>query len=358
VFQTASLNKFMEAGPAVWEDVRRRLVELLRDDNPELRDNAPLRQAVLIPRHQVQMCLPAQIGDYTDFYSSRDHATNVGSMLRGPANALQPNWLHLPVAYHGRASSIVVSGSDVVRPCGQTMTEGAPGPRCGPTRALDFELEVGYFIGVGNALGQPIPASLARQHVFGLVLVNDWSARDIQKWEYQPLGPFLSKNFATTISPWIVPLDALEPFRVAGPEQDPPVLPYLQRQEPAAYDIELEVELHAASGGAPLTICRSNFRYLYWTIDQQVAHHTCGGCNLRPGDLLASGTVSGPAETSRGCLLEITWGGSRPIQLPDGTLRRYLEDGDHVTLRGWCQGPGYRIGLGEATGRVLAARQG
>jgi fumarylacetoacetase len=359
VFAQSSLNAFMALGQPAWRAVRKRLVELLRDDLPTLRDDAALRREALVPQADVQMVLPAVVGDYTDFYSSREHATNCGTMLRGPEQPLTPNWLHLPVAYHGRSSSLVVSGADVRRPRGQTMPEGATQPRLGPTRALDFELEMGFFIGPGNSLGQPIPIDEAPRHIFGLVLVNDWSARDIQKWEYVPLGPFLAKNFATSVSPWVVTLDALEPFRTAGPRQDPQPLEYLQSPGDWAFDIQLEVALESQrmrdDRTGPLTICRTNFRYMYWNICQQLAHHTVGGCNLRPGDLLASGTISGPTPDSRGCLLERTWGGREPLELPDGTLRRFLEDADRVTFTACCQGAGYRVGFGELSGQVLAA---
>jgi len=356
------LNAFMAFGRNAWTAVRRRLLELLSADNLTLRDDAALRQEALVPQSQVRMELPAVIGDYTDFYSSRYHAQNVGTMIRGPENALQPNWLHLPVAYHGRASSVVISGTPIHRPLGQTMADGAASPRFGPSRALDFELEMGFFIGPGNNLGEPVSAAAAEPHIFGLVLVNDWSARDLQKWEYQPLGPFLAKNFATTISPWVVTLDALEPFRTAGPVQDPQPLPYLQTSQDATYDIELAVTLRPEQGGEDkqeggqaTEICRSNFRHLYWSMCQQLAHHTISGCNLRSGDLLASGTISGPTPESRGCLLERTWGGREPLTLTDGSQRRFLEDGDEVTLTAWCQGNGYRIGFGEAAGVILPA---
>jgi fumarylacetoacetase len=280
-------------------------------------------------------------------------------MLRGPQQPLTPNWLHLPVAYHGRSSSLVVSGADVRRPRGQTMPEGAERPRLGPSRARDFELEMGFFVGPGNVLGAPIPIDEAPQHIFGFALVNDWSARDIQKWEYVPLGPFLAKNFATSLSPWVVTLAALEPFRTAGPQQDPQPLEYLRSPGDWAFNIHLEVVLQSqrmeSERTPPMTICRTNFRHMYWNVCQQLAHHTVGGCNLRPGDLLASGTVSGPTPDARGCLLERTWGGTQPLELPDGTLRRFLEDGDRVTFTAWCQGDGYRVGFGELTGRVLAA---
>lgn len=355
LFDRPSLNAFMALGRPAWSAVREKLSRLLRHDEPRLRDDAALRREALVPLADVDLLLPVEIGDYTDFYSSKDHASNVGAMLRGPENALMPNWLHLPVAYHGRASSVVVSGTDVRRPCGQTKADKAPAPSFGPSRSLDFELEVGLLVGPGNALGAPIPIGQAVDHMFGLVLVNDWSARDIQKWEYVPLGPFLSKSFCTSISPWVITLEALEPFRVAGPPQDPAPLPYLQNPRDQAYDLHLEVALQPGGRGEPVCVCRSNFRHLYWSLAQQVAHHTSNGCNLRPGDLLASGTISGPTPDSRGCLLELTRGGREPLSLPDGQTRAFLEDGDRVTLTGWCQGSGYRVGFGEVTGTVLPA---
>ncbi len=355
VFGQPTLNDFMALGRPVWREARATVSRLLRHDEPALRDNAGLRQSALIPARDVELLLPAAVGDYTDFYSSREHATNVGVMMRGPDNALQPNWLHLPVAYHGRASSVVVSGTDVRRPKGQMRADDAPAPTFGPSRALDFELEMGFFVGPGNPLGHPVPIEQAAEHIFGLVLVNDWSARDIQRWEYVPLGPFLAKSFATTVSPWVVPLDALEPFRTAGPKQDPPPLPYLGSPGDWAFDIRLEVLLQSATMGRPHVISRSNARYLYWNVCQQLAHHTVNGCNLRTGDLLASGTISGPTPDSYGSMLELAWKATRPIELPGGEKRAFLQDGDRVTLTGWCQGPGYRVGFGEATGRVLPA---
>jgi fumarylacetoacetase len=350
------LNVFLGLGRAAWTDARAALSRLLREDNPTLRDNATLRAKVLIPMNQVEMLLPVSIGDYTDFYSSREHSTNVGIMLRGPQNALNPNWLHLPVAYHGRASSVVVSGTKLHRPCGQTKADDAPAPTFGPSRNLDFELEMGFFMGPGNPLGQPIPIAEAREHIFGMVLVNDWSARDIQKWEYVPLGPFLAKNFGTSISPWVVTLDALEPFRVPGAAQEPRPLPYLQVAEPRAYDIHLEVSLQSPHLDQPQRVCASNARYLYWNIEQQLAHHTINGCNMQPGDLLASGTISGPTPDSFGSMLELAWKGTRPLQLVNGETRVFLLDGDRVTMTGWCQGAGYRVGFGEVAGRILPAR--
>ena len=355
VFATGKLNALMALGRPAWSESRARISRLLRDDEPTLRDDASLRGRALVPQGEVEMLLPADVGDYTDFYSSREHATNVGTMLRGADNALMPNWLHLPVAYHGRASSVVISGTDVVRPCGQSKPEKADAPVFGPSRSLDFELEMAVFVGPGNDLGRPIPINRAEEHLFGLVLLNDWSARDIQAWEYQPLGPFLAKNFATSISPWVVPLEALAPFRTAGPAQQPEPLPYLSAPGPGAFDIHLEVQLQSASMAAPHTICKSNFKYLYWSMMQQLAHHTVNGCNLRPGDLLASGTISGPSPDSSGSLLELTWRGTKPLALPGGETWTFLQDGDRVTMTGWCQGAGYRVGFGEVTGVVRPA---
>jgi fumarylacetoacetase len=356
VFAEPTLNAFLALGHTAWTEARSLISRLLRADEPTLRDNAALCQRALIPMAEVEMLLPAQIGDYTDFYSSREHASNVGTMLRGPENALMPNWLHLPVAYHGRASSVVVSGTDLHRPKGQTKPADAPAPLFGPSRSVDFELELGVFVGPGNELGQPIPIEKAAEHLFGMVLVNDWSARDIQAWEYQPLGPFLAKNFGTSISPWVVPLEALEPFRCAGPKQDPEPLPYLRSRGDWAYDIHLEVYLQGEKMDRPHRVCASNAKYLYWNLCQQLAHHTVNGCNLRPGDLLASGTISGLAPDSYGSLLELAWKGTKPLAFPNGEKRTFLQDGDRVTMTGWCQGDGYRVGFGEVTGVILPAR--
>jgi fumarylacetoacetase len=301
----------------------------------------------------VTMHLPVAVGDYTDFYSSKQHASNVGSIFRDKNNPLLPNWLHLPVAYHGRASSLVVSGTPIRRPRGQTKRPNETTPQFGPSLELDFELEIGYFIGQGNNLGEPISVTDVDRHLFGLVLVNDWSARDVQRWEYVPLGPFLAKNFGTSISPWVVPLAALQPFRSAGPKQDPVPLPYLRVDEAAAYDISLEVKLQTTTMAEAHTISRTNFKEMYWSISQQVAHHTVTGCNLRVGDLLASGTLSGNEKESYGSLLELAWAGKEPIELPTGERRSFLEDGDTVILTGYAQGDGYRIGLGEVRGTIL-----
>lgn len=352
IFSRPSLNAFMGMGKPAWREARAVITNLLRTENPTLRDNPDLRGAALIPAESATLHLPVDIGDYTDFYASRQHATNVGIMFRGQENALMPNWLHLPVGYHGRASSVVLSGTDIQRPHGQTLPTGATNPVFGPSRRLDFELEMGFLIGPGNALGEPISVENAENHIFGLVLVNDWSARDIQAWEYQPLGPFLAKNFATSISPWVVPMDALEPFRISGPVQDPEPLPYLRTSGAGSFDIHLEVHLQTVQMTTPDVISRSNFTHLYWDMRQMVAHHTVTGCNLRPGDLLASGTISGPTEDSFGSLLELAWRGERPLQLPSGETRSFLQDGDRVTLTGWCQGEGYRVGFGEVTGMI------
>jgi fumarylacetoacetase len=355
VFRETTLNAFLGLGPAEWRGARATITGLLRSDEPTLQDNSALREHAFFAQKDVEMLLPIDIGDYTDFYSSREHATNVGTMFRGADKALMPNWLHLPVAYHGRASSIVVSGTDIRRPCGQMSATDTGPPAFGPSKALDFELEMACVVGLGNELGNPIAIGRARDHIFGMVLFNDWSARDIQRWEYVPLGPFLGKNFGSSISPWIVPLEALEPFRVPGPVQDPPPLPYLQSGGNLAYDINLEVSLQGARMDRPHCLCRSNFKHMYWNIAQHVAHHTVNGCNLRPGDLLASGTISGPTADSYGSMLELAWKGTRPIPFPNGESRTYLQDGDRVTMTGWCHGDGYRVGFGDVTGQVLPA---
>jgi fumarylacetoacetase len=355
LFNRGTLNAFIERGPETWARTRAALSELLRAENARLRDDARLRARAFAPQAAAKMLLPLAIPGYTDFYSSKEHATNVGSMFRDPAHALLPNWLYVPIAYNGRASSVVVSGTPVIRPNGQTKRTDAKRPEFGPCRRLDFELEMAFIVGAGNALGDPIPVASALRHVFGMVLMNDWSARDIQQWEYIPLGPFNSKTFATSISPWIVTMDALEPFRVEGPVQDPAPLPYLATEGPQAYDIRLEAAL-APAGKAPTTICRTNFRTMYWSIAQQLAHHTASGCNTRVGDLMGSGTISGTAPDSYGSLLELARNGAQPLRLPDGSTRAFLEDDDEVVITGWAQAKDYRIGFGEVRGRVVAAR--
>jgi fumarylacetoacetase len=355
VFEAASLNPLLALGPAAWREARGTVARLLRADVPTLRDDAALRDLALVSRAEAEMCLPCVVGDYTDFYAGRQHAENVGRMFRGPDAALPPNYLHLPIGYHGRASSLVVSGTEIRRPRGQYRAPEAGGPSFGPSRELDFELELGFFIGRGNSLGSPIPIGRAPNQIFGYVLVNDWSARDIQQWEYAPLGPFLGKSFATTVSPWVVTTDALAPFRCTGPVQEPPPLDYLRLPPggPWAYDMKLEVALRTPEMQEPVVIARTNFRELYWLPVQMVAHHTVNGCNLRPGDLLATGTISGPTADACGSLLEATLRGQRPLALPGGQTRAFLEDGDEVTLAATCDGPGYRVGFGACTGRIL-----
>jgi len=355
LFAQRSLNAFLALGRPTWRKVREILQHLLSADTPMLRDNTTLRELVFYRQRDVTMRLPARIGNYTDFYSSYHHAHNVGTMLRGPENALMPNWKWLPVAYHGRASSVVVSGTDVRRPQGEIKPPDAPAPIFGPTKSLDYELETAFLIGPASSLGQPVPIERAVDHIFGLVLMNDWSARDIQAWEYQPLGPFLAKNFCTSISPWVVTLEALKPFRKPLSRQHPEPLNYLRLTNDFTYDIHLEAGLQAAAMKDRHVITRTNFQNLYWSISQQLAHHTIGGCNLEPGDLLAGGTISGATEESRGCMLELTWRGANPLKLPSGETRKWLEDGDTLAITGWCDGGDYRVGFGEVTGRVIAA---
>jgi fumarylacetoacetase len=355
-----SLNRLMRLGRKAWVALRRELSKCLREGSPRATELA----AALIPQSQVEFTLPARVGNYTDFYTSIHHATAVGRLFR-PDQPLLPNYKWVPIAYHCRASSLGVSGQEVRRPRGQIMPRGAERPQLAPSARLDYELEVGVLMGSGNSLGCPIPLAQAEEHVFGLCLLNDWSARDIQAWEYQPLGPFLAKSFATTISPWVVTLEALAPFRLpwSRPAEDPQPLPYLDSAKlraGGALDIDLEVALETAAmraaGNAPQRLARTNFRHSYWSIAQMVAHHTVNGCNLEPGDLLGSGTQSGPAPADAGSLLELTEGGRRAIGLESGETRTFLEDGDRVILRGWCERPGCaRIGFGEATGIVLPA---
>jgi fumarylacetoacetase len=355
VFNTAGLNAFLRCGRTHWNIVRARLTELLRADHADLRDDAEMRARAIVPLADATLYLPFEIPGYTDFYSSKEHATNVGSMFRDPKNALLPNWSEIPIGYNGRASSAVVSGTPVRRPNGQSKTPGDARPRFGACCKLDIELETGFVVGTGNALGTPIPIDEAERHIFGMVLLNDWSARDFQQWEAVPLGPFNSKSFSTSISPWVVPLEALEPFRVPGPPQEPTPLPYLQQRGDRGFDIELEVQLRPSGAPAATVIARSNFKQLYWSMAQQLAHHTVSGCNTRPGDLMGSGTISGSAPDSFGSLLERTLNGKNPLMLPGGVTRAFLEDGDEVALSGWCQADGYRIGFGEVSGRILPA---
>jgi fumarylacetoacetase len=346
----------MRKGRGIWKEVRVVLQEILSDVCPVLKDNNALLDSVMYRFDEVNMHMPVAIGDYTDFYSSKEHATNVGIMFRGKENALMPNWVHLPVAYHGRASSIILSGTDIYRPKGQTKTDAEYKPSFGASKQLDFELEMGYFIGQGSNLGESIPTSKAYNHIFGMVLVNDWSARDIQRWEYVPLGPFLAKNFATSISPWVVTMDALEPFKTKSPVQNPEPLPYLQSEGDWGYDINLDVFIQTGKQKEPFKISGSNFKYMYWNILQQLAHHTITGCNMNTGDLLASGTISGPTPDSYGSLLELAWKGEKPIKLPSGEERKFLQDGDSLIISGYCKGDGYRVGFGEVSGKILPAK--
>ena len=357
-----TLYPLMAMGRAPLLALRTEIAKVLDSRNVAASERLP---TALVPMTDADMQLPTRIGDYTDFYASIYHATNVGSMFR-PDNALLPNYKYVPIGYHGRSSSIVPSGTPVKRPVGQRKGPTDDEPSVGTSRSLDYECEVGVFIGAGNALGTPIPLSQAEQHMFGLCLVNDWSARDVQSWEYQPLGPFLAKNFATTLSPWVVTLDALEPFRApafARPEGDPAPLPYLSTPDNDArggvaitLEVRLQTALMRARGEVPVAVSKTSFTHMYWTLAQLVTHHAMGGCNLRSGDLLASGTVSGPTKAERGCMLELTWRGAEPLVLPSGETRAFLEDGDLVELAGWCEAPGARrIGFGTATGLVVGA---
>jgi len=352
-FAVPSLNAFMHQGAKVWSQTRARISELLRADHPELRDNDELRKLALVPMREARLHLPIAVSGYTDFYSSKEHATNVGVMFRGKDNALQPNWLHMPIGYNGRASTVVVSGTKVKRPRGQLKSPNADSPGFGPCRRLDFELEMGVVIGQPSAMGQMLDEAQAEAMIFGFVMLNDWSARDIQQWEYVPLGPFQAKAFATSISPWVVTREALEPFRLHGPEQTPAPLPYLKQALPNNYDLELDVALRTGEMGTAQNICRTNFKYMYWSSVQQLVHHASSGCAMNVGDLLGSGTISGPEKHQRGSLLEISWNGAEPIELPGGAKRTFLEDGDQLVMRGWCQGDGYRVGFGEVEGTIV-----
>jgi fumarylacetoacetase len=361
-----ALNPLMRLGAESRRELRRQVSALLSADSPAYRSNRRLGDRILLARGEAEMLLPADIGDYTDFYASVHHATNVGSMFR-PDNPLLPNYKWVPIGYHGRASSILPSGSPVLRPSGQSKAPDAESPSFGPSRSLDYEMELGMFVGPGNPLGEPVPIERAEEQIFGFCLVNDWSARDFQAWEYQPLGPFLSKNFATTISPWVVTPEALEPFRMpafARPPGDPAPLPHLHsRRNAESGAVAVTVEVHLASAlmrerrMEPVRLSRGSAADLYWTPAQLIAHHTGNGCDLHPGDLLASGTISGPDKESRGCLLELTWRGAEPLALPSGETRKFLEDGDEVIMRGYCERDGaVRIGFGECRGTVQAAR--
>ncbi|MFH4973635.1 hypothetical protein AB6A40_000344 [Gnathostoma spinigerum] len=358
VFEKETLNAFMSLPCTAWHEARTVLRSLLSRDSPKLRDDPDLRAKALIPRATATMHLPVEIGDYTDFYSSIYHATNVGIMFRGKDNALMPNWKWLPVGYHGRSSSVVPSGTAIHRPVGQSKADDASTPTVGPSKLVDFELETAFFVGgPATKLGDRIDMDEAAKRIFGMVLMNDWSARDIQKWEYVPLGPFLGKSFGTTISPWIVTMEALTPFITQNMIQDPAPLPYLKHTDDYNFDINLEVSIKPPNSKVDYVICRSNFKYMYWTMKQQLVHHTVNGCNVRAGDLMGSGTISGPEPESYGSMLELSWRGTSTVKVGSET-RKFLADGDEVNLRGWCSGDGYRVGFGDCRGKLLPAVSG
>ncbi|MFH1121210.1 MAG: fumarylacetoacetase [Bacteroidota bacterium] len=352
VFSQPVLNNFIEMGKESHQAVRKQLLKIFSESNTGQVQIEAIRTGAIHPVGAVSMLMPVQVTDYTDFYSSIEHATNVGRMFRDPANALLPNWRHLPVGYHGRASSIVVSGTAVHRPKGQTLPQGAEKPVFGPTKMFDFELEMAFIVGKSTKLGENVTAKEAEDYIFGFLLFNDLSARDIQAWEYVPLGPFLSKNFGSVVSPWIITLEALEPFRVKGPVQDPEVLPYLITEGLRNFDIQLEVLIKPENSDENL-VCRSNFKHMYWNICQQLAHHTVNGCNITAGDLYASGTISGPEPGSYGSMLELTWRGANPLTLKDGSPRKFIEDNDTIIIRGFCDKEGLRIGFGECKTTLL-----
>ena len=355
IFLQDTLNDFIADGRKTWRLVRNRVSDIFLKGNHELQTNRAHASKVLFDIKDVEMQLPVDVGDYTDFYASKEHATNVGSLFRDPENALLPNWLHIPIGYHGRSSSIIPSGTPVRRPMGQ-MKPGEDGvPNFGPSKLLDFELEMAFITTDANHLGSRVEIAEAEDHIFGLVQFNDWSARDIQAWEYVPLGPFLGKSFASTISPWIVTLDALEPFRIEGPIQDPAPLPYLKQEGKMNFDIKLQAAIKP-EGGEATVVCQSNFKYMYWSMAQQLTHHTLNGCNVRSGDMMGSGTISGPTKNSYGSMLELTWRGQNPIKLSDGTERKFINDGDTVIMRAYCEKDGLRIGFGDCDGEVLPAK--
>ncbi|TXN37100.1 fumarylacetoacetase [Flagellimonas hymeniacidonis] len=351
VLEKDTLNDFISLGKSITKRVRTNIQHWLQEEDSVLADKPEL----FVLQSEASMHMPVSIGDYTDFYSSIEHATNVGTMFRDPKNALMPNWKHIPVGYHGRASSIIVSGESIHRPKGQVLPKDATTPVFQASARLDFELEMGFITGKSTAVGESISTQDAEDYIFGMVLLNDWSARDIQKWEYVPLGPFLAKNFASHISPWIVTLEALEPFRVSGPEQDPKVLPYLEYEGMKNYDIKLEVGI-SPEGSEEQTVCHSNFKYMYWNMAQQLAHHTVNGCNINVGDLYGSGTISGKDENSYGSMLELAWMGTKPLKMKDGSDRKFINDGDTVIMRGSSEKDGIRVGFGEVAAKVLPAK--
>ncbi len=352
MFMQDTLNDFISDGKKTWRLVRNRIADIFEEKNSLLRDNLKHRDIIIFDINDVEMQLPVLIGDFTDFYSSKGYATNVGKMFRDPENALLPNWLHIPMGYHGRSSTIIPSGIPVHRPMGQTLPIDEETPVFGPSRMVDFELETAFITTDANVMGENIPINEAEDYIFGMVLMNDWSARDIQRWEYVPLGPFLSKNFATSISPWIITMDALEPFRTKGPKQDPSPQPYLQIKGKHNFDVNLEVSLQPENTEATI-VTRSNYKYMYWSMSQQLTHHTSNGCRINSGDMMGSGTISGTTPDSFGSMLELTWEGRTPIKLNDGTERKFINDGDTVIIRGFCKKNGVRIGFGEVSSKLL-----
>lgn len=355
IFLQDTLNNFIADGRETWRAVRKRIVEIFDAENSILKSNDNHKDVVLFNLDDIEMQLPIQIGDYTDFYASREHATNVGTMFRGKENALMPNWLHLPVGYHGRSSSIIHSNIPIRRPKGQTLPVGSDKPIFGPSKAVDFELEMAFITTDANDLGDSVPVNEAEAYIFGLVLFNDWSARDIQRWEYVPLGPFLGKNFASSISPWIVTLDALEPFRVSSPKQDPEPLEYLKSSKDKSFDINLEVAIKPQDS-VETVVCKSNFKYMYWNMSQQLAHHTVNGCPVKAGDMMGSGTISGSKPNSYGSMLELAWKGEKPLKLNNGSERKFINDNDTVILRGYCKKSDLRIGFGEVITKLLPSK--
>ena len=355
IFLQDTLNDFIADGRETWRAVRKRIVEIFDAENSILKSNDNHKDVVLFNLDDIEMQLPIQIGDYTDFYASREHATNVGTMFRGKENALMPNWLHLPVGYHGRSSSIIHSNIPIRRPKGQTLPVGSDKPIFGPSKAVDFELEMAFITTDANDLGDSVPVNGAEAYIFGLVLFNDWSARDIQRWEYVPLGPFLGKNFASSISPWIVTLDALEPFRVSSPKQDPEPLEYLKSSKDKSFDINLEVAIKPQDS-VETVVCKSNFKYMYWNMSQQLAHHTVNGCPVKAGDMMGSGTISGSKPNSYGSMLELSWKGEKPLKLNNGSERKFINDNDTVILRGYCKKSDLRIGFGEVITKLLPSK--
>jgi len=352
MFLQDTLNDFISDGKKTWRLVRNRIADIFDEKNSKLRDNKKDKDIVIFKMKDVEMQLPVLIGDYTDFYSSKEHATNVGKMFRDSENPLLPNWLHIPLGYHGRSSTIIPSGIPVNRPMGQILPNGEPTPVFGPSRMVDFELEIAFITTDANVMGENIPINEAEDYIFGMVLMNDWSTRDIQKWEYVPLGPFLAKNFATSISPWIITMDALEPFRTKGPKQDPSPLPYLQQKGKHNFDVNLEVAIQTENKNTTI-VSKSNFKYMYWSMSQQLTHHTSNGCRVNSGDMMGSGTISGSSPDSYGSMLELTLGGKNPIKLNDGTERKFVNDGDTIIMKGFCKKNGVRIGFGAVSSKLL-----